>query len=100
MSVDLERQIIGRAQRLGRMNPLNIHYLCFENEYQNINQAVVSEPIVDLDKIDEPASENSTVAQLVELVRKQKKTVSKSKKSDNQANTSSSSAIDETTESD
>lgn len=33
MSKDLERQVIGRAQRLGRMDPLKINYLCFENEY-------------------------------------------------------------------
>jgi hypothetical protein len=33
MSKDLERQVIGRAQRLGRMEPLNIRYLCHENEY-------------------------------------------------------------------
>ena len=33
MSKDLEKQVIGRAQRLGRQNPLNINYLCYENEY-------------------------------------------------------------------
>lgn len=33
MSKDLERQVIGRAQRLGRTEPLNIRYLCYENEY-------------------------------------------------------------------
>jgi SNF2 family DNA or RNA helicase len=33
MSKDLERQVIGRAQRLGRSDPLKINYLCFENEY-------------------------------------------------------------------
>jgi len=33
MSKDLERQVIGRAQRLGRTEPLNINYLCYENEY-------------------------------------------------------------------
>lgn len=36
MSSDLEKQVIGRAQRLGRTDPLNIHYLCYDNEY-NIN---------------------------------------------------------------
>ena len=34
MSDDLERQVIGRAQRLGRKEPLNITYLCYDNEYQ------------------------------------------------------------------
>ena len=33
MSKDLEKQVIGRAQRLGRTVPLNITYLCHENEY-------------------------------------------------------------------
>ena len=33
MSVDLENQVIGRAQRMGRTGPLNIHYMCYENEY-------------------------------------------------------------------
>ena len=32
MSRDLENQIIGRAQRPGRIEPLNVHYLCYENE--------------------------------------------------------------------
>ena len=33
MSVDLENQVIGRAQRMGRTCALNIHYMCYENEY-------------------------------------------------------------------
>ena len=33
MSGDLERQVIGRAQRLGRKTPLEITYLCYDNEY-------------------------------------------------------------------
>ena len=37
MRGDLEKQVIGRAQRLGRKEPLNIHYLCYDNEY-NINE--------------------------------------------------------------
>mgnify|MGYP003683490745 FL=1 len=32
MSIDLENQVIGRAQRLGRSNALNITYVCYENE--------------------------------------------------------------------
>lgn len=32
MSNDLEKQIIGRGQRPGRVSPLKIHYLCYENE--------------------------------------------------------------------
>ena len=33
MSKDLEKQVIGRAQRLGRTDALKINYLCYENEY-------------------------------------------------------------------
>ena len=33
MSSDLELQVIGRAQRLGRKYPLDITYLCYDNEY-------------------------------------------------------------------
>lgn len=33
MSKDLECQVIGRAQRLGRKDPLTINYLCYDNEY-------------------------------------------------------------------
>lgn len=32
MDKDLEKQIIGRGQRLGRMSRLNIHYLCYNTE--------------------------------------------------------------------
>lgn len=35
MSRDMELQIIGRGQRLGRMVPLNVHYLCYETENNN-----------------------------------------------------------------
>jgi SNF2 family DNA or RNA helicase len=31
--VDMERQIIGRAQRIGREQQLRVHYLFYENEY-------------------------------------------------------------------
>tara|TARA_B100001093_G_C26036082_1_gene680111 strand:- start:25 stop:537 length:513 start_codon:yes stop_codon:yes gene_type:complete len=32
MSSDLENQVIGRGQRLGRTEALNVHYLYYENE--------------------------------------------------------------------
>jgi len=32
MKLNIERQLIGRAQRIGRNTQLNIHYLCYENE--------------------------------------------------------------------
>ena len=32
MNSDLEKQVIGRAQRLGRQTKLSIRYLCYNNE--------------------------------------------------------------------
>ena len=32
MSCDMEKQVIGRAQRVGRTSDLNIHYLFQDNE--------------------------------------------------------------------
>ena len=32
MTQDMEQQVVGRGQRLGRTTPLNIHYLCHNNE--------------------------------------------------------------------
>jgi SNF2 family DNA or RNA helicase len=29
---EIEKQVIGRAQRFGRKQPLNVHYLLYENE--------------------------------------------------------------------
>ena len=34
MNKDLEEQLIGRGQRLGRTSQLKIHYLCYNNELQ------------------------------------------------------------------
>ena len=32
MDSELEKQVIGRAQRLGRTDPLNVHYILYSNE--------------------------------------------------------------------
>jgi hypothetical protein len=32
LSSEIEKQVIGRAQRPGRTDPLNVHYLCHDNE--------------------------------------------------------------------
>lgn len=36
MNIELETQIIGRAQRIGRTEPLNVYYLLHENEKHNV----------------------------------------------------------------
>ena len=33
MCKDLENQVIGRAQRIGRDSRLKVNYLCYDNEY-------------------------------------------------------------------
>jgi SNF2 family DNA or RNA helicase len=35
---EIEKQVIGRAQRFGRKEPLHVHYLLYENEMPNTNQ--------------------------------------------------------------
>jgi SNF2 family DNA or RNA helicase len=42
LSRELETQVIGRAQRLGRENPLNVYYLLFEHEKHNVDNPVLS----------------------------------------------------------
>lgn len=52
MSSDLEKQVIGRGQRIGRSGSLKIHYLCYEHEYTNeekITMCKTSEPIVNVE---------------------------------------------------
>ena len=35
---NIETQVIGRGQRLGRTSPLNVHYMLYNNEYINMNR--------------------------------------------------------------
>lgn len=42
MSRDLELQIIGRGQRLGRTDALHVHYLCYNSEYGTVPGQQVS----------------------------------------------------------
>jgi SNF2 family DNA or RNA helicase len=43
MAKELETQVIGRAQRLGRNEPLVVHYLLHENEKCNSNNNLTYE---------------------------------------------------------
>lgn len=36
MKKDIEQQVIGRAQRFGRPGILNVHFLCYDNELNNV----------------------------------------------------------------
>jgi len=42
LDVELETQVIGRAQRLGRTEPLNVYYLLNENEKVNCNNPTLN----------------------------------------------------------
>tara|TARA_B100001093_G_scaffold434451_1_gene431944 strand:- start:273 stop:1916 length:1644 start_codon:yes stop_codon:yes gene_type:complete len=44
MSKDIENQVIGRAQRMGRESALNIDYLCYENELPKESEQPVNDP--------------------------------------------------------
>jgi SNF2 family DNA or RNA helicase len=49
---EMEEQIIGRAQRLGRTTPLNVYYLIHDNESSNIEDKFNSEDIKDIHYLD------------------------------------------------
>jgi SNF2 family DNA or RNA helicase len=66
MSSDLEKQVVGRGQRLGRTSALRIHYLTYEHEYttkkkivdldespETVPDVVLDGPIVNTDSISE-----------------------------------------------
>ena len=44
MPIELEKQVIGRGQRMGRIGALNVHLLAFQQEYQteSNNQVIVN----------------------------------------------------------
>lgn len=49
---EVETQVIGRSQRMGRVLPLNVYYLLYENEQSNCNN-----PTLDLNIFDEDDEE-------------------------------------------
>jgi hypothetical protein len=49
---EMEEQIIGRAQRLGRTTPLNVYYLIHENESSNIEDKFNFEDVKDIHYLD------------------------------------------------
>lgn len=52
MPKELETQVIGRSQRMGRTQPLNVYYLLYENERSNCDN-----PSLDLNIFDEDDAE-------------------------------------------
>jgi hypothetical protein len=103
LDVELETQVIGRAQRLGRTEPLNVYYLFNENEKVNCKNPTLSLDIfadditmlekflsnskknndkVDLgDEVDTENTEDKPIGQLVDNIAKtaKKKTTTKRK---------------------
>jgi hypothetical protein len=49
---EMEEQIVGRAQRLGRTTPLNVYYLIHENESSNIENKFNFEDVNDIHYLD------------------------------------------------
>jgi hypothetical protein len=49
MNKEMETQIIGRSQRIGRKEPLNIYYLLYENENHNVTNPSLDISIFDPD---------------------------------------------------
>jgi hypothetical protein len=49
MNKELETQIIGRAQRIGRSEPLNVYYLLHDNEQHNVTNPSLDISIYDTD---------------------------------------------------
>jgi hypothetical protein len=49
---EMEEQIIGRAQRLGRTTPLNVYYLIHDNESSNIEDKFNFEDVKDIHYLD------------------------------------------------
>jgi hypothetical protein len=50
LSLELETQVIGRAQRLGRTEPLNVYYLLNDNEHVNCKNPTLNLDIFEDDK--------------------------------------------------
>ncbi len=56
LSLELETQVIGRAQRMGRTEPLNVYYLLHEHEQNNVSNPTLSldltldSDLIELDK--------------------------------------------------
>ena len=36
IDTNVETQVIGRGQRIGRTSPLNVHYMLYDNEYSTM----------------------------------------------------------------
>jgi hypothetical protein len=56
LSMELETQVIGRAQRIGRKEPLNVYYLLHEHEQNNVTNPILSLDLTsenDIDKFNE-----------------------------------------------
>ena len=66
-SKEMEEQIIGRAQRLGRKTPLNVYYLIHDNESDNIEDKFKFEDINDIHYLDwiEQQTHTHTHAQII-----------------------------------
>ena len=67
---EMEEQIIGRAQRMGRITPLNVYYLIHDNESANIEDKFNFEDVKDvhyLDWIEQQEKEKEKVNNITQI---------------------------------
>ena len=58
---EMEEQIIGRAQRLGRKTPLNVYYLIHENESSELENKFKFEDINNINYLDWISQQEETL---------------------------------------
>ena len=86
LNIELETQVIGRAQRLGRTSSLNVYYLLNDNEKINCNNPTLNLDIFDNDKqnLDEHIKSSSNINKEIQseaiILKKTKKTKGPTKK--------------------
>jgi hypothetical protein len=101
LNLELETQVIGRAQRLGRLEPLNIYYLLHDNENINCKNPTLSLDIFEndtsmlenfiknnsnTDNLDE-TNENEEIKTEEKEEKKEKKEKKEEKKEENEVKT-------------
>jgi hypothetical protein len=86
LNIELETQVIGRAQRLGRTSSLNVYYLLNDNEKINCNNPTLNLDIFDNDKqnlyehIKSSSNINKEIQSEAIILKKTKKTKGPTKK--------------------
>ena len=91
LDVELETQVIGRAQRLGRIDPLNVYYLFHENEKINCKNPTLNLDLFDDDismletfiKNDTKIEDENIIDEIAKTAKTKTKSKTKTKKDNN-----------------